>query len=48
MAPEIPNKKYEGKSCDIFASGAILFIMLAGNPPFEKAVPSDPYYKLIK
>jgi serine/threonine protein kinase len=48
MAPEIPNKKYEGKSCDIFASGVILFIMYAGNPPFEKATPTDPYYKLIK
>ena len=22
--------------------------MLAGNPPFEKATPTDPYYKLIK
>jgi serine/threonine protein kinase len=48
MAPEIPTKKYEGKSCDIFASGVILFIMFAGNPPFEKASPTDPYYKLIR
>lgn len=22
--------------------------MYAGNPPFEKAAPNDPYYKLIK
>jgi len=22
--------------------------MFAGNPPFEKAMPNDPYYKLIK
>lgn len=22
--------------------------MYAGNPPFEKATPNDPYYKLIK
>jgi len=48
MAPEIANKKYEGKSVDIFASGVILFIMYAGNPPFEKATLNDPYYKLIK
>jgi len=48
MAPEIANKKYEGKNVDIFASGVILFIMFAGNPPFEKATPNDPYYKLIK
>jgi len=48
MAPEIPTKNYEGAKCDIFASGVILFIMYAGNPPFEKAVPNDPYYKLLK
>lgn len=33
---------------DIFAAGVILFIMYAGNPPFEKATITDPYYKLIK
>ena len=48
MAPEIPTKKYEGKSVDIFAAGVILFIMYAGNPPFEKAAPNDPYYKILK
>ena len=48
MAPEIPSKKYEGKSVDIFAAGVILFIMYAGNPPFEKATPNDPYYKILK
>lgn len=48
MAPEIPTKNYDGAKCDIFASGVILFIMYAGNPPFEKAVPNDPYYKLLK
>lgn len=48
MAPEIPTKNYDGAKCDIFASGVILFIMYAGNPPFEKALPNDPYYKLLK
>jgi len=48
MAPEIPTKNYEGTKCDIFASGVILFIMYAGNPPFEKATANDPYYKLIR
>lgn len=47
MAPEIPMKKYEGKTIDIFACGVILFIMYAGNPPFEKAAVTDPYYKTI-
>lgn len=41
-------KHYDGRKTDIFASGVIMFIMYAGNPPFEKAVPNDPYYKLIK
>ena len=33
---------------DIFASGVILFIMYAGNPPFESTRPHDPYYSLIR
>jgi len=33
---------------DIFAAGVILFIMYAGNPPFEKAGLNDPYYKILK
>ena len=48
MAPEITSKIYEGTKTDIFAAGVILFIMYAGNPPFEKAHPNDPYYKLIR
>jgi serine/threonine protein kinase len=48
MAPEIPNKNYDGRKVDIFAAGVILFIIYAGNPPFEKANLNDPYYKLIK
>ena len=48
MAPEVPTKNYDGKKVDVFAAGVILFIMYAGNPPFEKASPNDPYYKLIK
>ena len=48
MAPEIPERNYDGKKVDIFASGVILFIMYAGNPPFEKASVRDPYYRLIR
>lgn len=48
MAPEIALKNYDGRKTDIFAAGVILFIMYAGNPPFQKATPTDPYYKLIK
>lgn len=48
MAPEIHAKlPYSGSSVDLFASAIILFIMFSGTPPFTKADPKDPYYKLI-
>lgn len=48
MAPEIQKKNYVGSQVDIFASGVILFIMYTASPPFERSVPEDPYYRLIK
>lgn len=47
MAPEIRARDYDGKDVDLFAAGIILFILYSGNPPFEKAVISDPYYKVF-
>lgn len=47
MAPEIRAKNYDGKQVDLFAAAIILFVMFAGGPPFEKAVPNDPYYKVL-
>lgn len=48
MAPEINLRKpYNGGEVDLFACGIILFIMLTQHPPFTKAIPDDPYYKLI-
>lgn len=48
MAPEIHAKQpYIGSSVDLFAAAIILFIMYAGTPPFSKADPKDPYYKLL-
>jgi len=50
MAPEIlaPNAKYTEKA-DVFAAGVILFIMLAGFPPFQNALKTDWWFdKLIK
>ncbi len=32
---------------DLFAAAVINFIMMSKLPPFNAAVPSDPYYKLI-
>lgn len=48
MAPEIlSNKKYTEKA-DIFASGVILFIMLAGFPPFQNAVAKDWWFDKLQ
>ena len=48
MAPEIHARvPYSGVNVDLFASGIILFIMIAGTPPFSKAKPDDPYYRLL-
>ena len=46
MAPEIfLDGKYNGAAVDLFASGIILFMMVAGEYPFEKADPNtSPLY----
>ena len=42
MAPEIGQcVEYDGKCVDIFALGVILFILHAGDPPFERACETD-------
>ena len=48
MAPEINLKmKYDGSQVDLFAAAIVLFIMCSGTPPFGRAFPADPYYKLL-
>jgi len=48
MAPEIlANVKYDEKT-DIFAAGVILFICLAGFPPFQNAVASDWWFDKLQ
>lgn len=48
MAPEIHlGQAYMGRSVDLFAAAIILFIMVAGHPPFTFATNEDPYYKCI-
>merc|ERR1712228_855550 len=45
QAPELLlNQKYDLK-CDIFSVGVILFILLAGYPPFEQASKTDKWFK---
>ena len=41
------KKPYKGESVDVFASGVVLFIMVARHPPFTKAVAGDKFYKPI-
>ena len=48
MAPEIhARRQYIGSSVDLFASAIILFIMVTQHPPFTRAEPSDPFYRLL-
>lgn len=48
MAPEIHLRKpYNGASVDLFATGIILFVMFTQHPPFVRAEPTDPFYRLI-
>ena len=49
MSPEIHDGlPYDGRAADLFASGVILFLMMAGHPPFVTAEKSDLYYKSIQ
>lgn len=50
MAPEISfggSLKYKGTPVDLFACGVILFFMVAGKYPFERAIINDPRYMNI-
>lgn len=48
MAPEIhAGHAYSGEKVDLFATGVLLFIMVAQHPPFRKAVATDGFYKMF-
>jgi len=48
MAPELlANNKYIGQFVDVFSCGVILFLMVVGQPPFDKASEQDVRYRLI-
>jgi len=48
MTPEVlANMDSVGQSNDLFACGIILFLMVVGSPPFEKASVQDIRYRLI-
>jgi serine/threonine protein kinase len=46
MAPEVTSRaSYDGIAADIFSLGVIMFVMVTGNYPFQKANEKDRYYK---
>lgn len=48
MAPEVLAKTpYDGALADLWSAGVVLFIMLAGNPPFQTAVSTDWWFKAV-
>ena len=48
MGPEIHARRpYIGTSVDLFACAIILFIMVTQHPPFTRAEPNDPFYRLL-
>jgi len=48
MAPELlAGNNYIGQCVDLFSCGVILFLMVVGQPPFDKAAESDVRYRLI-
>ena len=47
MAPQIWDKAYSGTAADLFACGVTLFVMHAGNYPWETAKKDDKIYSLL-
>ena len=49
MSPEIykNQKPFDGFAVDMWAAGVILFLMLTGFPPWERACPTDERFKYM-
>lgn len=49
MSPEIYKSKepFDGHAVDLWAAGVILFLMLTGFPPWERACPTDDRFKYM-
>lgn len=44
-APELIKGEKYTKACDIFGCGVVLFILITGCPPFERAWKEDKWYR---
>ena len=48
MAPEVLQCKEYNEQCDIWSAGVILYLLLAGIPPFYSKNREDTVQKIIK
>lgn len=48
VSPELLAEKYQGKPCDIWAFGCIIYQLIAGRPPFKAANEYLTFQKIIK
>lgn len=48
VSPELLSQKHQGKSCDIWALGCVIFQMIAGVPPFQANTQYLTFQKITK
>lgn len=48
VAPELLAEKGQGKACDVWAFGCIMYQLMAGNPPFKASNEYQTFQKIIK
>lgn len=48
VSPELLSEKSQGKGCDIWAFGCIIYQMLSGRPPFKASNEYQTFQKIVK